>query len=323
MFNIVPQPNEIIITGGKTCFTLTPDTTMTKAPYIDEFRDFVKKQFDIRIHRDNENTENAILLKRTDEIMNDEGYRLVCRDGSVYIYGKTDAGCFYGLQTLKQLLLQGMGQIPDMFIEDTPRYKYRGFMLDAGKYAWSEKDLNRLTDLLALHKFNAIESEIPFAEIFPEKTLQEIEEYCRRRFVKLDTAAKGDAFLLYDLTAPYGTIDLKQTYAREAEPETSVCGVQASLHMRYISNRNRADYCIFPRLGAIAETAWSAPEEKCYERFEAGLPEYFDLLNVYHIHYATLKQALPSFVRGKAQRIFFMFQKAKTADTSAENTDEN
>ena len=83
MFNIVPQPNEIIITGGKTCFTLTPDTTMSKAPYIDEFRDFVKKQFDIRIHRDNENTENAILLKRTDEIMNDEGYRLVCRDGSV------------------------------------------------------------------------------------------------------------------------------------------------------------------------------------------------------------------------------------------------
>ena len=174
-----------------------------------------------------------------------------------------------------------------------------------------------------MHKFNAIESEIPFAEIFPEKTLQEIEEYCRRRFVKLDTAAKGDAFLLYDLTAPYGTIDLKQTYAREAEPETSVCGVQASLHMRYISNRNRADYCIFPRLGAIAETAWSAPEEKCYERFEAGLPEYFDLLNVYHIHYATMKQAMPSFVRGKAQCIFFMFQKAKKAETSAENTDEN
>ncbi len=100
MFNIVPQPNEIIITGGTTCFTLTPDTTMSKAPYIDEFRDFVKEQFDIRIHRDNENTENAILLKRTDEIMNDEGYKLVCRDGSVYIYGKTDAGCFYGLQTL-------------------------------------------------------------------------------------------------------------------------------------------------------------------------------------------------------------------------------
>lgn len=323
MFNIVPQPNEMIITGGKTCFTLTPDTTISKAPYIDEFRDFVKKQFDIRIHRDNENTENAVLLKHTAEIADDEGYRLVCRDGSIYIYGKTDAGCFYGLQTLKQLLLQGMGQIPDMFIEDAPRYKYRGIWLSAGKYTWTEKELTRLTDLIALHKCNAIASEIPFAEIFPEKTLQEIEEYCQRRFIKLGTAAKGDTLLSYDLTAPYGTINLKQTYAREAEPEKAVGGVQAKLHMQYISNQNRADYCIFPRLGAIAETAWCAPEEKCYERFYAGLPEYFDLLNVYHIHYATIKQAMPSFVRGKAQRIFFMLQKAKKAETSAENTDEN
>ena len=309
MFNIVPQPNEIIITGGKTCFTLTPDTTISKAPYIDEFRDFLKKQFDIRIHRDNENTENAILLQVTDEIDNDEGYRLVCRDGSIYIYGKTDAGCFYGLQTLKQLLLQGMGQIPDMFIEDAPRYKYRGFWLGAGKYTWTEKELNRLTDLIALHKFNAIESEIPFAEIFPEKTLQEIEEYCQRRFIKLGTTAKSDAVLSYDLTAPYGTMDLKQTYARE--PEKAVCGVQAKLYMQYISNQNRADYYMFPRLGAIAEKAWSAPEEKCYERFEVGLPEYFDLLNVYHIHYATIKQAIPSFARGEAQRIWRMLQKTK------------
>ena len=34
MFNIVPQPNEIIITGGKRGFQLNEDTTMTKADYI-------------------------------------------------------------------------------------------------------------------------------------------------------------------------------------------------------------------------------------------------------------------------------------------------
>ena len=42
MFNIVPQPNEMIITGGKTRFTLDEDTTITKAAFIDEFRNFVK-----------------------------------------------------------------------------------------------------------------------------------------------------------------------------------------------------------------------------------------------------------------------------------------
>ena len=125
MFNIIPQPNEMIITGGKTYFELNEDTTITKVPYIDEFRDFVKKQFDIRLHRDSEATENSVILIRTQEITDEEAYRLVSRDGCIYIYGKADNGIFYGLQTLKQLLLQGNGKIPDMFIEDKPRYKYR------------------------------------------------------------------------------------------------------------------------------------------------------------------------------------------------------
>ncbi len=154
MFNIIPQPNEMIITGGKTYFELNEDTTITKVPYIDEFRDFVKKQFDIRLHRDSEATENSVILIRTQEITDEEAYRLVSRDGCIYIYGKADNGIFYGLQTLKQLLLQGNGKIPDMFIEDKPRYKYRGFMLDSGRYFQSVKEIKRYIDLLALHKIN-------------------------------------------------------------------------------------------------------------------------------------------------------------------------
>lgn len=321
MFNIVPQPNEMIITGGKTCFELTPDTTITKVPYMDEFRDFVKKQFDIRIHRDSENTENAVLLERTAEIDDDEGYRLVCRDGNVYIYGKTDAGCFYGLQTLKQLLLQGMGQIPDLFIEDTPRYKYRGFHLGAGKHAWTVKELKRLIDLIALHKLNALYSEIPFADMFSKEDMLEIAEYCQRRFVTLQTeAAENTAVFTYDLTVPYGAVNLKQAYLFEPEAEKTVCGTEAFLHTRFVPNRKRADYYMFPRLGAVAEAAWSFPEDRGYERFEAGLPEYFDLLNAYHVHYATMKQSMPSFWRSGGQIIWLARKKAKKAEDSAKNT---
>ena len=78
MFNIVPHPNEILITSGKVGFELNEDTTITKVPYIDEFRDFVKREFDIRLHRDSEATENSIILMRTDEIADEEGYLSVC-----------------------------------------------------------------------------------------------------------------------------------------------------------------------------------------------------------------------------------------------------
>ncbi len=327
MFNIVPQPNEIIITGGKTGFTLTPDTTMTKVPYIDEFRDFVKKQFDIRIHRDNENTENAILLKTTNEVENDESYRLVCRDGSIYIYGRTDAGIFYGLQTLKQLLLQGMGQIPDMFIEDKPRYPYRGFMLDTGRYCRSVKEIKRLIDLISLHKLNAFHWRIPEesakhgrkkseATGYTQEEIQEVTEYCHRRFVKVIMDAKDNPHngeivspaFPYHLDCPYGWANLKQVYEYEPPTDENIYGVEALLWSEYVPNLKRTEYCIFPRLGAVAEGAWSLPEDRSYERFSAGLPEYFDLLNTYHVHYATMKQAMPAFLLRKAQVLWFQMR---------------
>ena len=128
MFNIIPQPNEIIIKSGRTGFFLTEETTITKVPLIiDEFRDFVKKTFDIRLHREEKN-ENCIILTYSDEIEDDEGYRIVCEDSVIEIIAKTDCGIFYGLQTLKQMLLQGFGKIPALEINDKPMYKYRGFM---------------------------------------------------------------------------------------------------------------------------------------------------------------------------------------------------
>lgn len=493
MYNIVPQPNEIIISGGKACFTLTPDTTMSKAPYIDEFRDFVKRQFGIRIHRDNEITDNAIVLRHTDEIADSEGYRLVCRDGSIYIYGKTDAGCFYGLQTLKQLLLQGMGKIPDMFIEDAPRYKYRAFMLDSGRYFWTVKEVKRFIDLIALHKMNVFHWHLtedqgwrveikkyplltekgshrshtnfgfkPESGFYTQADIREVVEYCHSRFIKVvpefdipghSTAAiacypqlscfnrslkvathwgvkhdilcagkeetydfvfsvidelcelfpdeyfhlggdeavkmrwklcpdcqrlmreksipdeehlqqyfmnlvaayvqkKGRIPIIwgydevqgsidydprivwqmcganlesgvvakelkngrkmynsssypYYLDLPYGWVNLQRAYEYEPNIGENIFGVEAPLWTEYVPNLKKADYCMFPRLGAIAEAAWSAAEDRSYERFAAGLPEYFDLLNAYHVHYATMKQAMPSPARKAAQSLWF------------------
>ena len=76
MFNIIPQPNEIIIKSGRTGFFLNEETTITKVPLIiDEFRDFVKKTFDIRLHREEKN-ENCIILTyshRVEEVTREDG----------------------------------------------------------------------------------------------------------------------------------------------------------------------------------------------------------------------------------------------------------
>lgn len=93
VFNIIPQPNQIIISKGKPSFSLSPDTTVTKTDFTTEFRDFVKKQFDIRIHREISD-DVSIKLVKSSEIAGEEGYTLISRDGRIYIYGKTSAVFF-------------------------------------------------------------------------------------------------------------------------------------------------------------------------------------------------------------------------------------
>lgn len=215
MFNIIPQPNQIIISKGKPSFSLSPDTTVTKTDFTTEFRDFVKKQFDIRIHREISD-DVSIKLVKSSEIAGEEGYTLISRDGRIYIYGKNECGIFYGLQTLKQLLLQGDGTVPDMYIEDKPLYPYRGFMLDSSRRFWRTSEIKRLIDLMALHKLNVFHWHLTDDQgwrieidkypmltqkgshrrrrdrktndgkrYYTKEQIRDIVEYCRKRFIKV------------------------------------------------------------------------------------------------------------------------------------------
>jgi len=67
--------------------------------------------------------------------MHDEGYVLVASDGAVRIIGATSAGVFYGVQTLKQLVV-GEGKsarILGVTIRDWPAMRYRGIHDDISR----------------------------------------------------------------------------------------------------------------------------------------------------------------------------------------------
>lgn len=83
-----------------------------------------------------------------------EAYRIVVNETICVEYGGK-AGALYALQTIKQLLLQqGDKGLPYLEVEDTPRYQYRGFMLDVGRYFYPVSDIKKFLDRMALHKLN-------------------------------------------------------------------------------------------------------------------------------------------------------------------------
>ena len=157
MFNIIPQPVSIMTNSDRKGFTLHAGTIISPYSFSEDFVNFVRKNFNkkIRVHEDT-GEEKSIILTLDESFEYDEGYTLKCENRRVYINAKTENGLFYGLQTLKQMLLQKEGKLPYTEILDYPRFSYRGFMLDCGRYFYPVEDVKKIVDLMALHKLNVL-----------------------------------------------------------------------------------------------------------------------------------------------------------------------
>lgn len=93
-----------------------------------------------------------------------EGYTLTVTTNQVAIRAATDAGLFYGVQTLLQLLppevlaahpMTGVAwTVPCVQIEDQPRFAWRGYMLDVSRHFFTKQEIETLLDLMAQRKMN-------------------------------------------------------------------------------------------------------------------------------------------------------------------------
>jgi len=96
-----------------------------------------------------------------------EGYALDADDDVIRVTGYDAAGLFYGTRTLLQLLRRderaGDGDVaaedagwsvPEIHIEDAPRFRYRGVMLDVARHFFSVADVERWIDRAASLKYN-------------------------------------------------------------------------------------------------------------------------------------------------------------------------
>ncbi|MFG2477231.1 beta-N-acetylhexosaminidase [Streptomyces fagopyri] len=107
----------------------------------------------------------GIRLRLGDRNLGDEGYRLDSGRNGVTITAGKPAGLFHGVQTLRQLLpaavesdsvQPGPWLVAGGTIEDTPRYGYRGAMLDVSRHFFTVAQVERYIDELALYKINKL-----------------------------------------------------------------------------------------------------------------------------------------------------------------------
>jgi hexosaminidase len=101
-------------------------------------------------------------LKYTPGLAN-EGYELSVQPSNITISASTAAGAFYGIQSLITLIspkyyheLSREIEIPCVEITDSPRFAFRGVVLDVARNFEAKKNVLKLLDAMALYKLNTL-----------------------------------------------------------------------------------------------------------------------------------------------------------------------
>lgn len=82
-----------------------------------------------------------------------EAYLLtIPKEGNITITGSDKAGVFYGIQAL--ISLTKNNKAPVCYIEDAPRYSYRGMHMDVSRNFHSKEQILKLLDVMAMYKMN-------------------------------------------------------------------------------------------------------------------------------------------------------------------------
>jgi hexosaminidase len=166
--NIIPKPQQLELKKGS--FNITPATVIVivdanEQSTVNFFNRHLKTYYGFQLKTVKTTTINFIRFSTKKFIQpGTEGkYDLNVTANGIEISGDSYSGTFNGMQTLIQLLPVPTEKaksanyklsIPQLSIQDEPRFKYRGMHLDMGRHFQPVAFIKRYIDFLAYHKLN-------------------------------------------------------------------------------------------------------------------------------------------------------------------------
>lgn len=163
-YEVVPMPLEInttqqasfLLKSGVTVYYPAGNEKMQRnAEFL---ASYVKAQTGIELQvQAGEGGKGGIVLQLGLTNDNPEAYQLKVDASQVVISSPSEAGVFYGIQTLRKAVDVAEGsnvELPAVEINDQPRFGYRGMMLDVGRHFFSMDEIKTYIDMMALHNIN-------------------------------------------------------------------------------------------------------------------------------------------------------------------------
>ena len=109
--------------------------------------------------KDTQQVLSLLITSKNPQLPSPESYTLSVTPQQILIRATSGAGLFYGMQTLLQLAQPsgaGSYSIASVEIEDTPRFAYRGLMLDVSRHFSTKEFIKKQIDALAYYKINCL-----------------------------------------------------------------------------------------------------------------------------------------------------------------------
>lgn len=162
--NIIPKPNQVVVGEGYFVFSngitiSAPAGSRSKALLVQK----LQAAAGIGLKDAAGSKASVELSIRKAPELGTEGYRLLVTKKEIKLDAATENGLYYGVQSLLQLLppqiesgqkVEANWQVPCVSISDTPRFSYRGIMLDCSRHFSTVDEIKKMLDAFALYKIN-------------------------------------------------------------------------------------------------------------------------------------------------------------------------
>lgn len=163
-YEVIPKPLEINCKGNSSFLlkdgiaVVYPENNAKMRDNAEFLADYVARQTGLKLTlRAGIPVDGAICLTLDLTDDNKEAYKLVVNDKRICISGASEAGVFYGIQTLRKSLPVARHinvNLPAVEIYDKPRFAYRGAMLDVARHFFTVDEVKTFIDMCVLHNIN-------------------------------------------------------------------------------------------------------------------------------------------------------------------------
>lgn len=194
MLNLIPKPNEFSFNSDAS-YLLSTDIKFNLVNYEEYLNSFAKTA--------------------EDKTLDEDAYIIDIKD-DINVLSSSKLGLFYAAISLYQLSINYSNKLPCVKIIDKPRFKFRGFMFDVGRYFFSVSEVKSIIDLCAYHKINKFHFHLtedqgwrieikkyplltqkgskrshtnyhlrPHSGFYTQDELKDLVLYCKERFIEL------------------------------------------------------------------------------------------------------------------------------------------